>query len=255
MKPKLILCLVLILFANSVFASWDEIHVLPNLPADWNVPVSVQVTDVDFGKHFTVFLKDIGTGSDEFLHARLEVSSEDNQISSCPVEKNWTTNGVRFEFTVSAAYVRASKFTINEEGHLGKQPMPSVLSYWFYLRDFATNNSPVAGRTDSSQVAPKIIKALSSRIWALHSGTTTDEVWMQLNLTAYKNRLGGVSYPEDERFWLNWNYEIEFTFEKATNDFTIEKTADGKSSFYKDNRKLIQAILYKNGLEICRSGK
>ena len=50
-------------------------------------------------------------------------------------------------------------------------------------------------------------------------------------------------------------YAIEFTFAETTNAFTIEKTADGKSSFYKDNRKLIQAILYKNGLEVCHSAK
>ena len=110
MKSKLILCLALVLSANLVLASSVEIHVLPNSPPDWNLPVSVQVRDADFGKHFTVFLKDIGTDSDEFVGTQLEVSGEDNQIASCPVEKKWTTNGVQFEFTVSAAYVQASRF-------------------------------------------------------------------------------------------------------------------------------------------------
>jgi hypothetical protein len=90
----------------------------------------------------------------------------------------------------------------------------------------------------------------------LRPGTTAEEVWKQLNLAAYRH---GLSNDNDDlssdRYRLNWNYAIEFAFEKTTNDFTIEKTADGKSSFYKDNQKLIRAILYKNGLEICRSGK
>jgi hypothetical protein len=68
----------------------------------------------------------------------------------------------------------------------------------------------------------------------------------------------GLSQSRRVRYFVvfgNWNYAIEFTFAETTNDFTIEKSADGKSSFYKDNRKLIQAILYKNGLEVCRSAK
>jgi hypothetical protein len=255
MKPKLILCLALVLSANLVFAFSVNIHVLPNPPPDWNVPVSVQVTDPNLVKHFTVFLKDIGTDSDEFVGAQLEVSSEDNQIASCPVEKKWTTNGVQFEFTVSAAYVQASRFRVAIMAHRGKQPMPSYTAYWFYLRDFATNNAPVARQTGSSEVAPEIIKALPKRVRALRSGTIADEVWKQLNLAAYKHSLSNDNddlYPD--RYRLSWNCAIEFTFEKTTNDFALEKTADGKT-FFKDNRKLIRAILYKNGLEICRSEK
>jgi hypothetical protein len=254
-KPKLILCLALVLSANSVFASSVNLHVLPNPPPDWNVPVSVQLTDADFGKHFTVFLKDIGADSDEFIGAQLEVSSEDNQIASCPVGKKWTTNGVQFEFTVSAAYVQASRFRVAILSHRGKQPMPSFTAYWFYLRDFATNNAPVARQTGCSEVAPEIIKALPKRVRALRSGTTAVEVWKRLNLAANRHSLSNDNddlYPD--RYRLSWNYAIEFTFEKTTNDFTIEKTADGQT-FFKDNRKLIRAIVYKNGLEICRSGK
>ncbi len=247
MKPKLILCLALVLSANLVLASSVEIHVLPNLPPDWNVPVSVQVADADFGKHLTVFLKGYGIDSDEFLHAQLEVSSEDDQIVSCPLEKKWTTNGVQFEFTVSAANVQASKLRISELAHIGKQPMPSFTAYWFYLRDFVTNNASVIRQIGSSEVTPEITKALPKRIRALRQGTTADEVWRQLNLAAYQHSLGGVSYPENERHWLNWNYEIEFIFEK--------ETATDKSNYDKDSRKLIRAVLYKNGLEICRSGK
>ena len=116
MKPKLILCLALVLSANLGLASSVEIHVLPKYS---DVPVSVQVTDADFGKHFTVFLKDAGIESDKFLHAQLEISSEDNQIVSCPVEKQWTTNGVQFQFPVSAADMVASKFRISEMADIG----------------------------------------------------------------------------------------------------------------------------------------
>jgi len=252
MKPKLILCLALVLSKNLVFASSMEIHVLPKYS---DVPVSVQVTDADFGKHFTVFLKDIGIDSDEFVGAQLEVSSEDDQVASCPLEKKWTTNGVLFEFTVSAAYVQASKFRVSILAHRGKQPMPAFTAYWFYLRDFATNNAPVARQTSSSEVPPEIIKALPKRVQELHPGITSDEVWKQLNLGAYEHSLGNDDELRPDRYRLDWNHAIEFTFAETTNDFTVEKTADGKSSFYKDNRKLIQATLYKNGLEVCRSGK
>ena len=156
-----------------------EIHVLPKYS---DVPVSVQVTDADFGKHFTVFLKDIGIDSDEFVNAQLEVSSDDDQIASCPLEKKWTTNGVQFEFTVSAANVQASKFRVSIIAHMGKQMMPASDAYWFYLRDFATNNAPIARHTGSSEVAPEIIKALPKRVLALRPGISSDEVWKQLNL-------------------------------------------------------------------------
>jgi hypothetical protein len=255
MKPKIIFCLALILSANLVFASSVEIHVLPNSPPDWNLPVSVQMKDADFGKHFTIFLKDIGIDSDEFVGAQLEVSSEDNQIASCPLEKKWTTNGVQFEFTVSAANVQASKFRVSILAHIGKQPMPAFTAYWFYLRDFATNNAAVARQTGSSEVAPEIIKALPKRVRALRPGTTADEMWKQLNFAAYEHSLSNDDEMRPDRYRLNWNYAIEFTFAETTNAFTVEKTADGKSSFYKDNRKLIRAILYKNGLEVCRSEK
>jgi hypothetical protein len=258
MKPKLILCLALVLSANLAFAFSVDTHVLPNAPSDWNLPVSVQVTNTNWGKHFTVFLKNVGIDSDEFVGAQLQVSSEDDRIASCSVEKKWTTNGVQFEFTVSAAYVLASKFRVSVIGHRGKQPEPNFTAYWFYLRDFATNNAPVAKQTGSSEVAPEIIKVLPKRVRALRPGITVDEVWKQLNLADLKDRYGLSNDTDDlrpDRYRLNWDYAIAFTFEKTTNYFTIEKSADGKSSFYKDNRKLIQAILYKNGLEVCRSRK
>ena len=257
MKPKIILCLALVLSGGlSAYGLSVSIHVLPNSPPDWNLPVSVQVRDAAFGKHFTVFLKDVGIDSDEFVTGQLEVSSEDNQIASCPLEKKWKTNGVQFEFTVAAANLQASKFRVFIMGHIGKQPMPDFTAYWFYLRDFSTGTAPDAKQTTSSEVPPEIIKALPNRVQALRPGITVDELWKQLNLAAYQHSLGSdTDELRPDRYRLNWNYAIEFTFAKSTNGFTIEKSADGKSSFYKDNRKLIQAILYKNGLEVCRSGK
>jgi hypothetical protein len=256
MNPKLLLCLALVCSANLAFAESVSIRVPPNPPPDWNLPVSVHETDAYFGKHFTVFLKNIGIDSDEFVGAHLEVCSEDNQIASCPVEKKWTTNGVQFELTVSAAYVQASRFRVGILDHRGKQPMPAYTAYWFYLRDFVTNNASVARQTDSSEVPPEIIKALPKRVRALRPGAAAEEVWKRLNLAAYYRH--GLSNDNDElepdRYRLSWNYAIEFTFAETTNGFTIEKSADGQT-YFKDNRKLIRAILYKNGLEVCRSGK
>jgi hypothetical protein len=256
MNPRIILILALVLSANLVFADGVEIHVRPNSPPDWNLPVSVQVRDADFGKHFTVLLKAIGIDSDEFVTGQLEVSSEDNQIASCPLEKKWKTNGVQFEFTVAASNLLASKFTVSIMGHIGKEPMPSFTAYWFYLRDFSTSKAPDSNQTKSSEVPTEIIKALPERVMALRPGITVDEVWKQLNLTAYQNSLSNDTDDlGPDRYRLTWNYAIEFNFAQTTNGLTIEKSADGKSSYYKDNRKLIQATLYKNGLEVCRSGK
>jgi hypothetical protein len=115
MKPNLLLCSALVLFANSVFASVVNYHVLPRMPPEWNVPVSVKETDVDFGMHFTVFYKHIGVDTDEFVIGQVEVSDVDNQIVSCPVQKTWRTNGVQFECIVSGTYLLASKFQISSE--------------------------------------------------------------------------------------------------------------------------------------------
>ena len=146
--------------------------------------------------------------------------------------------------------------------------MPAVTGYWFYLRDFAANNAPAAKRTGSSGIAPETINVLPQRVRTLRPGTTGDEVWKQLDLTAYEHCLSNDNDDlVPDRYRLSWNYAIEFTFEKTTNDstidalekntdnFIVENTPYGKIKFLKDNRKLIRAILYKNGLEICRSGK
>jgi len=250
MKTKLILCLLLVLLANFAFAESVEIQISSNSPPDWNLPVSVQVTDEGFGKHFIIFFK-ADKDSDGFIGAALSINSEDNQIASCLLEKNWTTNGVRFEFTVSTNNLPASKFRVSELAHIGKQPMPSVTAYWFYLRDFVTNNARPVSHTSSSEVSPEIIKDLPDRTRALRAGAMAEDVWKQLNLAAYERHLSNDEYPD--RYRLNWQYAIEFTFENMTNGFTVEKSADGKTSIFKDNRKLIRAILYKNGLEVARS--
>jgi hypothetical protein len=146
MKPKLILCLALVLSglfpALLARASVEFFQISPTNVFD--SPISVQVTNVDSGERFTIFYKTNETTSDKFLHAQLEISDGKNKISSTPVEKTWTTNGVKFEFTVSAAYLTTSKFTVTEEGHVREIGMPGFANWWFYLRDFVANTSTVS---------------------------------------------------------------------------------------------------------------
>jgi hypothetical protein len=268
MKTKLFLGLALALSANVAWAFSVDIRVTPNPPPDWNLPVSVRVTDANFGKDFTVYVKNIGPEDDKFVGGELSVSTGDNQIAACAVEKKWTTNGVQFEFTVSAAYRQASRFRVWEAYHQGKQPHQGYTGYWFYLRDFATNNAPISRQIGTSEVAPEIIQALPKRVRALRPGTPGDMVWKQLNLAAYQHCLSNDNDDlKGDRYRLSWNYAIEFTFETTTNDSTIdalekntnnyvvENTRYGKMTFFKDNRKLIRAVLYKNGEEVCHSRK
>jgi hypothetical protein len=210
-------------------------------------PISVQITNGDFGDRFTVLYRTNEATLDQFLHASLLVASADNQIVECPIQRIWTTNGVKFEFTVSSSHVVASKFTLDEAGHVGKMPMPAFTRYWFYLRDFAPAKDPRAGKVIRSNfVPPEVIKALPERLGGLRAGTRRDDVWKELQLASYRGKLGGVSYSEHERFWLTWNYELELIF---------EGTATNSPDFEEGNRKLVRAILYKNGLEISISGK
>jgi hypothetical protein len=217
------------------------IHVLPSRLS--SLPISVQVADADFGKRFTVLYKTNGYTRNEFLQAQLAVSDADNQIAICPVEKLWTTNGVQFEFTVASAYLHASKFTLNEQAHEGKRPMPGFDQHWFYLRDFATNTHATFAQTNSNTVSPELLKQLPAHVRALPSGINAEQAWNQLHLTPYKNSLGGISDPGHERYWLSWNYELELFFEPS-NDTNAPQ-----------NRRLMRAVLYKNGIEIVSSAK
>jgi len=132
--------------------------------------------------------------------------------------------------------------------------MPGFTAYWFYLRDFLTNSSATPGRTNSSAIAPDIVnvvapdilRAMPDWIRELRPGVTADEVWERLHLAYYKQRLGGESTPERDRWWLAWNYELDLQF---------EPTATGKTSSERDTRKLVRATLLKNGQEIGASGK
>src|ERR1017187_2929493 len=173
MKSKFILCLALVLSVCPAFALVGIYHVSPT---NSDTPVSVRVAASDFGERFTVFYRTNKMTSDKFLLARLEIGSEDQQIASCDVEKIWTTNGVEFEFTVSAAYVTASRFTIIELGHFHDRPMGSAYCFWFYLRDFVTNSLSSGLRTNSSGITPDIIKALPTGIQSLRPGMTADQV-------------------------------------------------------------------------------
>ena len=245
MNPKLLLSLALVFLAGlastpPAVAMVDVFQLFPTNSSGH--PISVQVTNGDFGIRYSVFYRTNQQTLDQFLHASLMVASEDNQMATCPVEKMWTTNGVLFEFTVASAFLEASKFSFFDQGHV----VGSGAGYWFYLRDFATNNVSFARRVvKSNEVPPEIIKALPERMRALRAGTSSAEVWKQLNLAAYRT-FAGVSYPEHERWWLGWNYELELYFEEPPTN---------RPYFDKNNRKFIRAILYKNGLEISNSGK
>jgi hypothetical protein len=238
MNPKLILCLALGLFAHPVFA-WVELRYVS--PTNSDAPVSVHAAATDGGERFTVFYQTNVTTRDGLLRGTVDVCGEDQPIASCPVAKTWTTNGVEFEFTVSAAYLTASRFTITE-----LSPVPgSADCYWFYLRDFATNGLSTNEGTGNPAVTPEILKALPERMQSLRPGMTANKVWNQLFHRRYEHCFAGEGSPEHERWWLTWNYEGEFYLEVPTN----------RPFFDEGKRKLIRAILYRNGREISRSGK
>jgi hypothetical protein len=222
------------------------IQLLPGNIGD--TPVTVRVADAESGKRFTVFCKTNDPPADEFLHASLEVRDEDHRIAFCQIEKRWTTNGVEFSFDVAQAYMEASKFTLIETAHSGRQPMPGFTQDWFYLRDFVTNSATAAVPPGSSTVSPDILKALPGCIKTLRPGARADQVWQQLGLAAYQHSLGGESFPTKERYWLNSNQELELVFEEpAGGDIAGHDSGD--------QRKLVQATLYKNGREIVASSK
>jgi hypothetical protein len=126
--------------------------------------------------------------------------------------------------------------------------MPGFLSFWFYLRDFATNRTPATAPGSSGQVAPDILKELPGRIMQLRPGATGDQVWRQLGLAPYQHSLGGIGTPTNDRFWLNSSQELELVFEEAPARGTL---GQGLA----DERKLIRATLYKNGRQIATSNK
>ena len=173
---------------------------------------------------------------------------EDHQIAFCQIERRWTANGVEFSFDVAPSYLEASKFTLVETAHSGRQPMPGFTQHWFYLRDFATNMALTAAPPSSSTVSPDILKALPGRITTLRPGARADQVWQQLGLTAYRHSLGGESVPTKDRYWLNSNQELELVFEEPAR-------RDPPAQDSGDQRKLVQATLYKNGREIAASSK
>lgn len=238
MHSKLV-CLAFVLLAHPAFA-WLEIRYVS--PTNSDSPVSVRVAAADFGERFTVFYKTNVTTLSCSLQAQLDIDSEDQQIASCPVAKNWTTNGVVFEFTVSPAYPPASRFTITELSRV----VASGDCYWFYLRDFATNRVSANPRTGNLIITPAILEALPEQVKSLYPGMTAEQVWQQLFHKPYGHYFGGEGWPDHERWWLTWNYEAEFYFEAPTTN---------RPFFDEGKRKLVRATLYKNGQEISHSGK
>lgn len=234
-------------FAIATYAASADVEYYHITPTNLDTPVSIKVAADQIGERFVVFYKTNSTTLDKFLDGRLYVCSEDQQIASSSLKKDWKENGVEFEFSVAPKYLAASTFTIAELGHDHDQPMGGADCYWFYLRDFATNSLKAAGRTNSSGLAPDIIKSLPEIVRSLRPGMTADEVWEKLFHKPYRQiSFGGVGYPDYERWWLAWNYEGEFYFQSPP---------PGRSNFPQGKRILIRANLYKNGVEISRSGK
>ena len=239
--------------ALPAFGTAVIVRVLPASIRD--VPLSITAKEGGFGNRITVFYRTNSSTLNEYLSGSLAISDEDERIAECPIQKEWTTNGVRFDFTISPAHASASRFTITEQAHTReKTAMPGFTAYWFYLHDFVTNSSSALSPTNSGAnapdivnvVAPDVLKALPDWVRELRPGITADEVWERLHLAYYKRRLGGESTPEFDRWWLAWNYELDLMFEPATNS---------KPSAEHDNRKLVRATLLKNGQEISASGK
>jgi hypothetical protein len=90
------------------------------------------------------------------------------------------------------------------------------------------------------------MKELPRRVEALRRGTSAAQVWQKLGLTTYRHSLGGVSFPTKERYWLNWNHELELIFEAPT-------AQDEPGPAHADNQKLLRATLYRNGREVASS--
>jgi hypothetical protein len=241
--------------ALPAFGSAVIIRALPTNIRD--VPLSISSTDGAFGSKITVLYRTNASTLNEFLSGTLALSDEDERIAECSIQKEWTTNCVRFEFTIAPTRVAACRFTVTELAHTkDKTAMPGFTAYWFYLRDFLTNSPlPLAATNTNAPdivnvVAPDVLKALPDWVRELKPGITADEVWERLHLAYYKHRLGGESTPEFDRWWLAWNYELDLAFEPPA-----KGSSETKSSSERDNRKLLRATLLKNGQEISASGK
>jgi hypothetical protein len=246
-KLEIILCLALVLpLASSLFGASVIIQLLPDIIRD--MPVVVRAEATVSGHHFTVSWKTSDPLLDEFLHATLEVRDQDHQIVECEIQKHRIPDGVEFWFDVAPAFLEASKFTIEENAHSERQPMPAFQRYWFYLRDFAANRTPATVPRSSSGVPPDTMKKLPGRIRKLRRGEKADQIWLHLGLAAYRHSLGGVSSPAKERFWLTSNQELELVFEEVAEPGTPGHGAG-------DEGKLIRATLFKNGREIATSSK
>src|SRR5215469_14591495 len=98
MKIKLFFLLTLAITASSSSEGVDYHYVSPT---NRDAPVSVRVTVDEIGDRFIVFYRTNSTTLDKFLDSRLAVCSEDDQIASTSLKKNWKPDGVEFEFSIS----------------------------------------------------------------------------------------------------------------------------------------------------------
>jgi len=106
-----------------------------------NSPISIEFTNVDSSERVTVFYK-ADKDSEKFLDARLEVADAGSVIMSEPVQKIWTNNSVKFYF--NSGYIRPFKFRIIDTTLGHDNTVPGTAGYWFFLRDFITNEPATA---------------------------------------------------------------------------------------------------------------
>jgi len=127
--------------AGSVRAEVDIFQIIPASAADAPVSVKVTTNGVLGEQSFTVFYKTNVTTADPFIHAQLEIAGTHQPVTSVPVEKDWKPGGVEFEFSLAGGYLKTSKFTVTEQGHVRDQGMPGFVNWWFCPQDFAVHTT------------------------------------------------------------------------------------------------------------------
>jgi hypothetical protein len=140
MKPKLILCLALVLsglfhpLSAQAVSMWTQLN-STNLN-NQRLAFTIKADKTENGVHFRVTIESKSATLSKFLDAHLTVCDREKQIIECAVEKTPRNKGVVYEFTVSSEFLAKSQFTFGNMAESNGQPMPAGDFYWFYLKDF-----------------------------------------------------------------------------------------------------------------------
>src|ERR1017187_4550109 len=142
MKSKIILCLALVLsgllstLSARAGSMWTQLN-STNLN-NQRLAFSIKTEKVKDGLHFLVTVESKEATLSMFLQAYLTITSDEDQIVSCAVDKARRDKGsVAYEFTVSTKYLAKSQFTFGNMAESNGHPMPAGDFYWFYLKDFS----------------------------------------------------------------------------------------------------------------------